>query len=98
MHQLSDGVCTGIFPLGAGTGGMKLCELSEGYWAAAQPLRSRLRELRKAVKVCGDPVTRAALRHEIAMLSSILTQCRELADLTAHYYERGYYRNEKYTL
>ena len=22
----------------------------------------------------------------------------ELADLTRHYYERGYYRNEKYTL
>ena len=23
---------------------------------------------------------------------------RELAELTRHYYERGYYRNEKYTL
>lgn len=77
---------------------MKLCELSQGYWAAAQPLKRRLRELRKALKLCDDPVDRASLRHEIAQLSSIMTQCRDLADLTANYYERGYYRSEKYTL
>lgn len=77
---------------------MKLCELSEGYLAAAAPLRNRLRELRKTLAVTDDPETRAALRHEISALSVILTQCYELADLTAHYYERGYTRNEKYTL
>lgn len=27
-----------------------------------------------------------------------ITVLRELAELTRHYYERGYYRNEKYTL
>jgi hypothetical protein len=28
----------------------------------------------------------------------MLTQMNELAELTAHYYERGYWRNAKYTL
>lgn len=77
---------------------MMLCELSEGYVLAAEPLRKRLRTLRQTLKECDDAADRALLRHEIAYLSGILTQCRELADLTAHYYERGYYRNEKYTL
>ena len=31
-------------------------------------------------------------------LQQLLRQSHELADLTGHYYERGYYRNEKYTL
>ena len=49
--------------------------------------------------ICPDELSeRAALRHEIALLSGIMTQCRELAELTAHYYERGFYRDEKYTL
>ena len=31
-------------------------------------------------------------------LTPMLTQMNELAELTAHYYKRGYYRNAKYTL
>lgn len=77
---------------------MKLYELSEGYRAAALPLKTRLRALRLQLKASDDPLERASLRHEIALLSKIMTQCRELAELTAHYYERSYYRNEKYTL
>ncbi len=77
---------------------MKLEELSEGYRLAAIPLREKLRRLRQALKAEDDPHRRAALRHEIALLSGIMTQCRELAELTAHYYERGFWRNEKYTL
>ena len=77
---------------------MKLTELSEGYRQAAFPLRDKLRLLRQELKLANDPQRRAFLRHEIALLSGIMTQCRELAELTAHYYERGYWRNEKYTL
>lgn len=77
---------------------MKLAALSEGYCQAALPLRDKLRLLRRELKLADDPQRRAALRHEIALLSGIMTQCRELAELTAHYYERGYWRNEKYTL
>ncbi|MBQ3357048.1 MAG: hypothetical protein IJG45_08080 [Oscillospiraceae bacterium] len=77
---------------------MRLAELSEGYRQAALLLRDRLRLLRKELKDASDPQRRASLRHEIALLSGIMTQCRELKELTAHYYERGYWRNDKYTL
>lgn len=77
---------------------MKLCELSEGYLQAASALRAQLRTLRKRLQAEADAGERESLRHRIASLTTILTQCTELADLTAHYYERGYTRNEKYTL
>ena len=77
---------------------MKLSELSEGYLLSAQLLRVRLRRLRCRLKLAETAQERAALRHEIALLTQILTQCSELAELTAHYYERSYYRNDKYTL
>ena len=38
------------------------------------------------------------LKRRIAELSPMLTEMNELAELTAHYYDRGYYRSEKYTL
>ena len=77
---------------------MTLRELSECYEAAAVPLRSRLRELRIALQASKDPEEIWHLKRRIAELSPMLTQMNELAELTAHYYDRGYYRNEKYTL
>ena len=77
---------------------MTLLELSADYRAAAQPLRQRLKLLRQLVALCDDPEERWHLKRRIAELTPILTQMNELADLTAHYYERGYYRSEKYTL
>lgn len=77
---------------------MKLCQLAEGYLETAALLRSRLRQLRQALRTEEDPQERGALRHRMAELGAILTQCYELAELTAHYYERGFKRNEKYTL
>ena len=77
---------------------MKLCELAAGYLETAALLRNRLRQLRQALRTEEDPQKRASLRHSMAQLGTILTQCYELAELTAHYYERGYRRNEKYTL
>ena len=77
---------------------MTLQELSECYEAAAVPLRRRLRELRMALQECQDPEEIWHLKRRIAELTPMLPQMNELADLTAHYYDRGYYRNEKYTL
>ena len=45
-----------------------------------------------------DPETVWKLQRRIAVLTPMLTQMNELAELTARYYERGYHRNEKYTL
>ncbi len=77
---------------------MTLEEISASYLAAAQPLRVRLRELRQAAAVETDPEELWQLRRRMAVLTPILTQLNELAELTAHYYERGYWRSEKYTL
>lgn len=77
---------------------MTLKELSLCYEAAAVPLRQRLKELRQQLQQEEDPEEMWHLRRRIAELTPLLTQMNELADLTAHYYDRGYWRNEKYTV
>ena len=77
---------------------MTLQELSLCYEAAAVPLRIRLRELRQAVAKSDDVEEIWHLKRRIAELTPMLTQMNELAELTAHYYDRGYYRSEKYTV
>ena len=77
---------------------MTLAELSAGYEAAAAPLRARLRELRRQLAAEEDPEAAWHLKRRIAELTPMLTQMNELAELTAHYYDRGYYRSEKYTV
>ena len=77
---------------------MTLLELSACYEAAAVPLRARLRFLRQAIAASDDPDEIWHLKRRIAELTPMLTQMNELAELTAHYYDRGYYRSEKYTV
>lgn len=77
---------------------MTLKEISQDYRLAAKPIRTRLRELRKSLKTAQDPELRWHIRREIAELTPVLTQINELAELTERYYERGYWRGEKYTL
>ena len=77
---------------------MTLEELSKCYEAAAVPLRARLRELRKMLEKAEDPEEIFHIKRRIGELSPMLTQMNELAELTAHYYDRGYYRSEKYTV
>lgn len=77
---------------------MTLKELSKCYEAAAVPLRARLKELRTALSRTEDPEEIWHLKRRIAELTPMLTQMNELAELTEHYYDRGYYRSEKYTL
>ena len=77
---------------------MTLAELSQCYEAAAVPLRRRLKELRQALAAAEDPEEIWHIKRRIGELSPMLTQMNELADLTAHYYDRGYWRSEKYTV
>ena len=77
---------------------MTLEELSRCYEEAAVPLRSRLRELRFLLAETEDPEEIWHIKRRIAELTPMLTQMNELAELTAHYYDRGYYRSEKYTV
>ena len=77
---------------------MTLKELSAAYDDSASLLRRRIWYLRTELNMATDPEERWKLKQRIAELTPMLTQMNELADLTAHYYERGYWRNEKYTV
>ncbi len=77
---------------------MTLAQMSEDYAYAASLLRRRLRELRAALAKARDPEEIWHLKRRISDLTPMLTQMNELQELTAHYYDRGYYRSEKYTL
>ena len=77
---------------------MTLAELSDGYEASAVLLRVRLSQLRRLVDKTDDAEELWHLKRRIAELTPMLTQMNELAELTAHYYDRGYYRSEKYTV
>ena len=77
---------------------MALNDLSKDYEAAAVLLRQRLKLLRQLLAAATDPEEIFRIKRRIAELSPMLTEMNELAELTAHYYDRGYYRNEKYTL
>ena len=76
---------------------MTLEELSETYREAAKPLRERLKQLRMELVTETNPQIAFCLKTRIAQMTPILTQLNELAELTEHYYERGYWRNETYT-
>ena len=77
---------------------MTLREMSKEYEAAAVLLRARLKKLRQLEAKATNSEEIWHIRRRIAELTPMLTQMNELAELTARYYERGYYRNEKYTL
>ncbi len=77
---------------------MTLTELSACYEQAAVPLRLRLKQLRQMLAAADDPEEIFHIKRRIGELTPMLTQMNELAELTAHYYDRGYYRSEKYTL
>ncbi len=77
---------------------MTLQEMSACYADDARKLSAALQPLRRRYRSSCDSEERFFLRQRILLLTQVLTQTRELAALTARYYERGVWRNEKYTL
>lgn len=77
---------------------MTLEELSREYAESADRIRTRMWYIRRAILKTDDPEELWRLRQRLRQLSPMLTEMNELRDLTAHYYDRGYWRNEKYTL
>ena len=72
---------------------MTLQEMSHTYRSQHAVLRQRIREL-TATGVGED--TRGRIR--IRRLEEMAKENRDLAALLEHYYERGYLKNERYTL
>ena len=77
---------------------MTLLEMSVQYAENAERLRARIRELRAEERQQTDPEAARRLRQRIDVLTPILRECRELAVLTALYYDRSYHKHERYTL
>lgn len=76
---------------------MTLYQMSYVYREDALRFRMRITVLREQAKAA-EGEDKLRLKRRSLELQQLLRQSRELADLTRHYYERGYYRNEKYTL
>ena len=77
---------------------MTLLEMSVQYADSAALIRTRIRELRAEERQQSDPETARGLRRRIDELTPLLRECRELAVLTARYYDRSYHKHERYTL
>ena len=77
---------------------MTLLEMSALYADSAAAIHTRIIELRLAVREQTDEAARHSLRQRIAALTPLLRESRELATLTAHYYDRSYHKHERYTL
>lgn len=77
---------------------MTLFEMSALYADSASLLRTRITELRAAAQTQEDPEAARRLRRRIAELLPMLQETRTLATLTAHYYDTGYHKHEKYSL
>ncbi|MFQ9480992.1 MAG: hypothetical protein ACLRX2_04130 [Oscillospiraceae bacterium] len=71
---------------------MRLAELSAGYREAAARLDIQISRLRRLRRGAADAQTRAVLANRLRKLCEARRQCRELALLCEHYYERGFYR------
>ena len=89
-----------IYPCTQERGGsfMTLQELSPQYARQAETVARRLRELRQQELAEGDPQAAQTLRQRQQELRPLLREARELAEHTAHYYDRRYIRREKYRI
>lgn len=77
---------------------MTLLEMSVFYADSAALIRTRMAELRAAERAAVDPETARRLRLRAEALRPLLRESRELAVLTARYYDRSYHKHEQYTL
>ncbi len=77
---------------------MTLFEMSASYRDSAAAIHGRIVELRGLERAQTDPEAAFRLRRRIDELTPLWREARELAALTAHYYDRSYHKHEKYTL
>ncbi len=77
---------------------MTMYELSQEYRAHADALKLRIAELRRILPELTDEGEQRLMEDRIRTLTIMWREARDLAVLTEHYYERGYHRNEHYTL
>jgi hypothetical protein len=77
---------------------MNLYQMSISYRASAEAIRCRIRTLSEAASAADNPEDAVHLRDRIRALRPMLQEANELSFLLAHYYEKGYHRNEHYSI
>lgn len=77
---------------------MTLLEMSAVYRDSADAIHGRIGQLRALERAQADSEERFRLRRRIDELTPLWREARELAALTAHYYDRSYHKHEKYAL
>ncbi len=77
---------------------MTLLEMSAQYTADADAFASRIYLLRRQAAQTDDPEELWQLQQRIAELTPLLRQSRALAQVTKHYYDRGYTKHAQYHL
>ena len=77
---------------------MTLYQMSFVYREDAVRFRMRITALREQAKEAKTNEEAQRLQRRITDLQALARQSRELAELTQHYYERSYYRDERYTV
>ena len=77
---------------------MTLQEMGAAYRDQARVLEKRIRELEAARAGTEEKKEQDRLAGRISLLQTICRETRDLAVLLERYYERGYRRNERYTL
>lgn len=77
---------------------MLLSEMSLEYKRAQLTFHARSSLMRAEARTEPNPRRVAALQARVKDLEPLCREARELAELTGRYYERGYYKNEKYSL
>lgn len=77
---------------------MTLLEMSRQYTVDAEVFAQRICQLQRQADAEPDPEKRQRLHRRIIELMPLLRQSRALAQLTEHYYERGYGKHAQYQL
>ena len=76
---------------------MTLAEIAQGYRESELAVSARREELKQRLADCTDSVDRMHLETRIACLGTTLRELRKVRELCERYYEKGYWRDEKYT-
>lgn len=77
---------------------MTLCQMSSSYREDARVFSERITLLYAQLRGEESREERRRLLRRIDELRQIRRQSEELAELTERYYERSYYRDERYTM
>ena len=76
---------------------MTLTEMAVEYRLNCALLKERMGQLKRAMQAEANPLEAQLLQRRIADLTALYREGREIALHMERYYDRRYYKNEKFT-